>query len=149
MFASRFGGQYNRYIQPLVMLVDENSCAHALIIALNLAFLVHLWMGAATSRKHAHASTGKSLPFPTPQGRMPTSCPSSALMEIIYATIATLTCTPLVPRQYGSSISVIAAIPNFIFGFGICWAGDIGWRDMVGLFGGDDSIRERDRVKME
>jgi len=111
---------------PLVRLVDENSCAHSLIVALNLAFLVHLWMGASTSRKHAHAST--------------------ALMELIYATVALLTCTPLVPRQYGSSISVIAAIPNFIFGFGICWFGNIGWRDMVGLFGGEDSIRERDRL---
>ena len=70
-------------------------------------------------------------------------------MELIYATIAILTCTPLVPRQYGSSISVIAAIPNFIFGFGICWMGDIGWRDMVGLFGGDENIRASDRVKTE
>jgi hypothetical protein len=70
-------------------------------------------------------------------------------MELIYATIVILTCTPLVPRQYGSSISVIAAIPNFIFGFGICWVGDIGWRDMLALFGGDDSIKERDRVKTE
>jgi len=70
-------------------------------------------------------------------------------MELIYATVAVLTCTPLVPRQYGSSISLIGAIPNFMFAFGICWAGDIGWRDMVGLFKGDESIGERDRVKVE
>jgi len=70
-------------------------------------------------------------------------------MQLIYSTIAILTCTPLVPRQYGSSISVIAAIPNFMFAFGICWLGDIGWRDMIGLFGGEESIRERDRVKAD
>jgi hypothetical protein len=48
-------------LQPLVTLVDENSCAHALIVAFDLAILVHLWMGATTSRKHAHASTGISF----------------------------------------------------------------------------------------
>lgn len=114
---------------PLVTLVDENSCAHSLIVALNLVVLVHLWMGATTSRKHAHAST--------------------ALMQLIYSTIALFTCTPLVPRQYGSSISVIAAIPNLIFAFGICYLGNIGWKDMIGLFGGEESIKERDRVKVE
>jgi hypothetical protein len=70
-------------------------------------------------------------------------------MQIIYSTIAIFSCTPLVPRQFGSSISVIAALPNYFFGFGICWLGDIGWKDMVGLFRGDESIRERDRVKAE
>jgi|SRR5882762_7405879 hypothetical protein len=84
-----------------------------------------------------------------PEDSAPTLRYLSALMELIYATIAIITCTPLFPSQYGSSISVIAAIPNFMFGFGICWAGDIGWRDMVGLFAGEESIRERDRVKAE
>lgn len=70
-------------------------------------------------------------------------------MELIYATVAVFTCTPLVPRQYGSSISLIGAIPNFIFGFGICWLGDIGWRDIAGLFRGEESIKERDRAKVE
>jgi hypothetical protein len=48
-------------LQPLVTLVEQNSCAHALVVAFDLAILVHLWMGAATSRKHAHASTGRSF----------------------------------------------------------------------------------------
>lgn len=67
-------------------------------------------------------------------------------MELAYSAAILLFCTPLAPPEFGSSINIIAAIPNLFFGFGIIYLGDIGWRDMVALFAGDDGIRDRDRV---
>ncbi|KAM0751883.1 hypothetical protein T439DRAFT_221449 [Meredithblackwellia eburnea MCA 4105] len=112
---SQTGAPHNREIRS----------KHSLLLAFGYATLLHVWMGARSTRRHAHAST--------------------ALMELIYATIAISSCLPIFPRHYGSSISLIGAIPNFIFPLLICWKGGIGIKDFVALVSGDGAIGERDR----
>lgn len=81
-------------------------------------------MSARVKNNHAHASL--------------------ALMQFVYSSVVLLSCTPLVPHQFGSSISVVAAVPNLMFAGAICWKARLRLSDFVGLFGGNEGIRAVD-----
>jgi hypothetical protein len=117
----------DEHLQPHVHLEPSNSPAHAIILATNLVVLIHLWMSSQVKNTHAHASL--------------------ALMQFVYSFVVLFACTPLVPHEFGSSISVVAAVPNLMFATAICWKGRLGWRDFARLFGGTEGIRAVDGNK--